>query len=114
MPTETPVIRGTILAESIKPASSFEGHGMRIISWSRYEVSGAATGYPSADSPRNAAHPPSDSRLHCGTTRPTRDSPTISRRPTPAFEPPSRTRCADGPPNNPRHRHHHRDRARRA
>jgi hypothetical protein len=29
---EAPVIRGTILAESIKPGSSFEGHGMRIIS----------------------------------------------------------------------------------
>jgi hypothetical protein len=32
MTTETPVIRGTILAESIQPGSSFEGHGMRIIS----------------------------------------------------------------------------------
>ncbi len=46
MTTETPVIRGTILAESIKPASSFEGHGMRIISWSRYEVTGAAEYQP--------------------------------------------------------------------
>jgi hypothetical protein len=39
MTTDTPVIRGTILAESIKPASSFAGHGMRVINWSRYEVS---------------------------------------------------------------------------
>lgn len=44
--TEAPVIRGTILAESIKPGSSFEGHGMRIISWARYEVSGTAEYQP--------------------------------------------------------------------
>jgi hypothetical protein len=44
--TETPVIHGTILAESIKPGSSFEGHGMRIISWTRYEVSGTAEYQP--------------------------------------------------------------------
>jgi hypothetical protein len=43
---ETPVIRGTILAESIKPGSSFEGHGMRIISWARYDVSGTAEYQP--------------------------------------------------------------------
>ena len=46
MTTETPVIRGTILAESIQPGSSFEGHGMRIISWSRYEVIGTAEYQP--------------------------------------------------------------------
>jgi hypothetical protein len=40
------VIRGTILAESIKPGSSFQGHGMRIISWARYEVSGTAEYQP--------------------------------------------------------------------
>jgi hypothetical protein len=44
--TEAPVIRGTILAESIKPGSSFEGHGMRIISWARYEVSDTAEYQP--------------------------------------------------------------------
>jgi hypothetical protein len=42
----TPVIQGTILAESIKPGSSFQGHGMRIISWARYEVSGTAKYQP--------------------------------------------------------------------
>jgi hypothetical protein len=42
----TPLIRGTILAESIKPGSRFEGHGMRIISWARYEVSGTAEYQP--------------------------------------------------------------------
>jgi hypothetical protein len=44
--TGAPTIRGTILAESIKPAASFKGHGMRIISWSRYEVSDPAEGQP--------------------------------------------------------------------
>lgn len=43
---ETPVIRGTILAESIKPGASFQGHGMRIVRWARYEVSSAAEYQP--------------------------------------------------------------------
>jgi hypothetical protein len=43
---DTPVIRGTILAESIKPGSSFQGHGMRIINWARYDVSGTAECQP--------------------------------------------------------------------
>lgn len=44
--TEVPVIRGTILAESIKPGATFHGHGMRIIRWSRYEVSDPAEQQP--------------------------------------------------------------------
>jgi hypothetical protein len=42
----TPVIRGTILAESIKPGASFDGHGMRVTSWARYEVTGTAEYQP--------------------------------------------------------------------
>jgi hypothetical protein len=36
------VIRGVILAESLKPGTGFDGHGMRIIRCARYEVAGAA------------------------------------------------------------------------
>ena len=36
-----------ILAESVKPGTGFDGHGMRIIRCSRYEVPGAAPYQPS-------------------------------------------------------------------
>jgi hypothetical protein len=39
-------IRGGILAESLKPGTAFDGHGMRVIRCSRYEVSGAADYQP--------------------------------------------------------------------
>jgi hypothetical protein len=40
------MIRGTILAESLKPGTVLDGHGMRVIRWSRYEVSDAAAYQP--------------------------------------------------------------------
>jgi hypothetical protein len=39
-------IRGTILAESLKPGTVLDGHGMRVIRWSRYRVGEAATYQP--------------------------------------------------------------------
>jgi hypothetical protein len=39
-------IRGTILAESLKLGTMLEGHGMRVIRWSRYEVGDAAAYQP--------------------------------------------------------------------
>jgi hypothetical protein len=39
-------IRGTILAESLTPGTVLDGHGMRIIRWSRYEVSDTASYQP--------------------------------------------------------------------
>ena len=36
------VIRGAILAESLKPGTGFDGHGMRITRCARYEVTGVA------------------------------------------------------------------------
>jgi hypothetical protein len=39
-------IRGGILAESLNPGAGFDGHGMRLIRCSRYEVSGAADYQP--------------------------------------------------------------------
>src|SRR5581483_9147951 len=35
-------IRGTILAESLRPGTVLEGHGLQVIRWSRYEVPDAA------------------------------------------------------------------------
>jgi hypothetical protein len=48
MPTrqEMPVIRGTLLAESLRPGTGFDGRGMRVIRCSRYEVSGTAEYQP--------------------------------------------------------------------
>jgi hypothetical protein len=40
------VIRGAILAESLIPGMELDGHGMRIIRWARYEVTGAADYQP--------------------------------------------------------------------
>ena len=40
------VIRGAILAESLKPGTGFDGHGMRITRCARYEVTGAADYQP--------------------------------------------------------------------
>jgi hypothetical protein len=40
------VIRGAILAESLKPGTGFDGHSMRIIRCSRYEITGAADYQP--------------------------------------------------------------------
>ena len=37
---------GTILAESLEPGTVLEGHGMRVIRWSRYEVGDAAAYQP--------------------------------------------------------------------
>jgi hypothetical protein len=46
-PSETEaVIRGAILAESLKPGTGFYGHGMRITRCARYEVTGAADYQP--------------------------------------------------------------------
>jgi hypothetical protein len=46
-PPETQaVIRGAILAESLNPGTGFDGHGMRIIRWARYEVTDAAGHQP--------------------------------------------------------------------
>lgn len=46
-PSETEaVIRGAILAESLKPGTGFDGRGMRIIRCSRYEITGAADYQP--------------------------------------------------------------------
>jgi hypothetical protein len=46
-PSETEaVIRGAILAESLKAGTGFDGHGMRIIRCARYEVTGAADYQP--------------------------------------------------------------------
>jgi hypothetical protein len=41
------VIRGTLLAESLKPGTALSGYGMRITRMSRYEVSGTASYQPS-------------------------------------------------------------------
>jgi hypothetical protein len=40
------VIRGAILAESLKPGTGFDGHGMRITRCARYGVTGAADYHP--------------------------------------------------------------------
>jgi hypothetical protein len=40
------VIRGGILAESLKPGTGFDGHGMRIIRCSRFKVTGTADYQP--------------------------------------------------------------------
>ena len=40
------VIRGAILAESLKPGTGFDGRGMRITRCSRYEITGAADYQP--------------------------------------------------------------------
>jgi hypothetical protein len=40
------LIRGVILAESLTPGTAFSGHGMRVIRWSRYEVTGVAPYQP--------------------------------------------------------------------
>ena len=40
------MIRGTILAESLKPGTVLDGHGMRVIRWCRYEVHDAAAYQP--------------------------------------------------------------------
>jgi hypothetical protein len=40
------VIRGAILAESLKVGTGFDGHGMRIIRCARYEITGAADYQP--------------------------------------------------------------------
>jgi hypothetical protein len=46
-PSETEaIIRGAILAESLKPGTGFDGHGMRITRCARYEVTGAADYQP--------------------------------------------------------------------
>jgi hypothetical protein len=46
-PSETEaVIRGAILAESLKAGTGFDGQGMRIIRCARYEVTGAADYQP--------------------------------------------------------------------
>ena len=42
-PSETEaVIRGGILAESLKPGTGFDGLGMRIIRCARFQITGAA------------------------------------------------------------------------
>jgi hypothetical protein len=40
------MLRGVILAESLKPGTVLTGHGMRITRLSRYEVTGAAAYQP--------------------------------------------------------------------
>jgi hypothetical protein len=45
-PEAEAVIRGAILAESLKAGTGFDGHGMRIIRCSRYEVTGIADYQP--------------------------------------------------------------------
>jgi hypothetical protein len=40
------VIRGAILAESLKPGTGFDGHGMQITRCARYEVTSAADYQP--------------------------------------------------------------------
>lgn len=46
-PSETgAVIRGAIVAESLKVGAGFDGHGMRIVRCARYEVTGAADYQP--------------------------------------------------------------------
>jgi hypothetical protein len=40
------IIRGAILAESLKPGTGFNGHGMRIIRCARFKVTGAADYQP--------------------------------------------------------------------
>ncbi len=42
----TAVIRGVILAESLKTGSAIGGHDMRLVRCSRYEVSGVAAYQP--------------------------------------------------------------------
>ena len=39
---EQGTIRGVILAESLRPGTVLEGHGLRVIRWSRYQVPDAA------------------------------------------------------------------------
>lgn len=57
------LIRGVILAESLRPGTSFDGHGMRVLRCSRYEVTGAAAWQPTVwtaiefDAPAEAAGP---------------------------------------------------------
>lgn len=41
-----PLIRGAILAESLRPGTGFDGRGMRITRCSRYEVGGTADYQP--------------------------------------------------------------------
>lgn len=43
---EAPLIRGAILAESLRPGTGFDGRGMRIIRCRRYEVDGTADYQP--------------------------------------------------------------------
>lgn len=45
--TQQPVIRGVILAESLKPGTVLDGHGMQVIRVSRYEVTGVPAYQPS-------------------------------------------------------------------
>lgn len=46
-PPETgAIISGGILAESLKPGTGFDGHGMRIMRWARFEVTGTADYQP--------------------------------------------------------------------
>jgi hypothetical protein len=40
------IIRGGILAESLKPGTGFDGHGMRITRCARFEVTGTADYQP--------------------------------------------------------------------
>jgi hypothetical protein len=40
------MVRGTILAESLKPGTVLDGDGMQIICWSRYRVTGVAAYQP--------------------------------------------------------------------
>jgi hypothetical protein len=41
-----PVVRGVILAESLRPGTGFDGHEMRVARWDRYEVSDPAAYQP--------------------------------------------------------------------
>jgi hypothetical protein len=41
------IIRGTILAESLKPGTTLDARGMRVVRMSRYEISSAAPYQPS-------------------------------------------------------------------
>ncbi len=42
----TPLVRGLILAESLKPGTAFHGHGMHVTRCSRYEVTGVPSYQP--------------------------------------------------------------------
>ena len=44
--SRTGMVRGTILAESLKPGTVLDGAGMQIICWSRYQVTGVAAYQP--------------------------------------------------------------------